>query len=359
MKRFIHILRSNRLVITATALLITLFFVFAFRQPRHDGQPLSHWVNQLYPYYFPQNQTNYDRAVDALRAIGPQAVPHLIAQVETDQRWLDQTLVGVGSHWSPARTTLSVRRQSRLRAVRALAELGPLATNAVPTLQHVSRQKNYLSHEADAALLRINAASLQPLCDTIATANPASGDWNQALNTLRALGPSAAPALPDLLPLLQHTNQSVRLRTLDLLRYIRGDAQLAAPPLLRCLTDTNSSIRTSALYTLDSTYPDAVRFHPDLIAAGLRDTNEVMRANAIRALRHVSQPQKPDYLADAIQMLNSNPSAQSSAMLFLKSMGPAARPALPDLQKIATNTLARTGIRRAALDTITAITNAP
>lgn len=115
----------------------------AFREPRYQGTSLSGWLPEF------QDQAVERRlvAADAIRHIGPDAVPYLVKYLETDpvreksrfSRRRIRVLDWLAAH-TPVKISVLRHPSARLQALAALDALGPAAKEALPTLEKLIDQ---------------------------------------------------------------------------------------------------------------------------------------------------------------------------------------------------------------------------
>ena len=146
----------------------------------------------------------------------------------------------------------------RHKAALSLAEIGQAASSAIPALINVLDDKD--------DIVRGSAAL--------------------ALSKIE--NPNAAPAIPKLIQiLLGDGSEFARRSSLDALVSLK---ELAVPALIPLLASDNPETRTvasEALYRVGSEAFEAT----DVLIDGLYDSTEVVRQNAVRALKRIDTPQ--------------------------------------------------------------------
>ena len=144
--------------------MIALVLAVCWRQaePRHQGKPLSFWLRGF------ESETMEARwqSAEALRQIGTNALPHLIAQLRQpvsrqEPRWR-QTLRMFLSKQSLIKITVPRPPDRRVEALAALDALGPLAKTAVPDLEALLHESPP-DHRAIMVLARIGPEALPAL----------------------------------------------------------------------------------------------------------------------------------------------------------------------------------------------------
>ncbi len=163
-------------------------------------------------------------------------------------------------------------------AADAVREMG---TNALPALLELIRSRDGRLKVALLDFLERHAAIRIAL-------NPASYRQERAIGGFHALGPVAAPAIPELIALLGEPYASdAAARALNAL------GPDTVPPLARAVTDADPAVRARAAQILGWLGPEARAAVPALVAA-LQHDDAGVRALAADALRHIA----PDIVED-------------------------------------------------------------
>lgn len=226
-------------------------------EPQHDGKPLSHWLAGL--DLNTRGFEDHAKAVEALVAIGPPAVPRLrelLDDVDIDKR--------IGA----ATALLRIDPEAELPGVRERLEgsdprlaismaYGMIRSNvgaevAVPVLAQTMRDPDYYLH-------------------------------NQSIKALGELGPQSAAAVPALAELLKHDDPEVRWRAAYTLVRIGPGATAAVPALREALADAEAKVREGAAYALGAIGPAAKEAREALRVAA-RDSDAQVRFRAAKAL---------------------------------------------------------------------------
>ena len=135
MKRVVKRQHRKYLLIGVLVLAASAIFVALWQrvpEPYYDGRPLSQWLEDLdgHTHTWGEGQ----RAILAIRAMGTNAVPFLVAELRRGARWepgLLEPVIDFGSD----------RRARAAAGLRALAPLG-LAKGAVPDLARMVEHGN-------------------------------------------------------------------------------------------------------------------------------------------------------------------------------------------------------------------------
>jgi HEAT repeat protein len=151
----------------------------------------------------------------------------------------------------------------------------------------------------------------------------------QALNRM---GSNAAPAVPMIGYLLAHEPQKVHDIMLKVLEDCVPEAQAAIPALQNCLTNSDVDLRINCartLWVLDNSQAETVR---PIAEACLDDPNAGPRIEAASLLWRMHRD-PAEVVPTLIALLgDSDTTFDFRTILLLKSMGPAAKDAVPALE---------------------------
>jgi len=91
--------RRKWVLVVVAAAALSILFVVGSNEPRYEGKRLSEWLQSLdstLPTYQPSEA---ERARNAVKAIGPRAVPHLISMMRcTDSNLRKRMISWCGRH---------------------------------------------------------------------------------------------------------------------------------------------------------------------------------------------------------------------------------------------------------------------
>lgn len=214
---------------------------------------------------------------------------------------------------------------ARVAAARALGKLGPRAAPAVPDLVGI--------------VDRLRGDELEPLQEAV-------------VETLGLIGSAARPALPAL------ARAAARTTDIELARKKAVDQILNAPDsanvdaLAVQLASRDPSLRVRAAKALADLGPAARGAAPALVVALADPDNDARRA-AIAAYRAVLPGTKPPpefVRAIAVDLKDSDPTVRLLAARTLGRLGSAASAAAPDLDALRADI--DNDVRRAALDAL-------
>lgn len=209
------------LVASFAALVIAVGLYLATpEQPTHKGKLLDEWLEQ-YGSSSMSAGDGYktwrrDQASEAIREIGPNAIPHLLRMLrETDPEWREWL-----THLGLIRVPRKPSAIRNLRAVDGFRVLGSDATQAVPALVEIYEQ---------------NLSGVSRSC---------------AAQALAAIGPAASAALPSLLRGATNWRVEDRAVAVYALGEMRAAPTVVVPVLMTCLGDSNDVVRARAARAL-------------------------------------------------------------------------------------------------------------
>ena len=217
-----------------------------------------------------------------------------------------------------SRLTRDTQASVRLAAVGALKTMGPAAVEAVPALvERLADEDLGVRREAARALARVGGARFDSAVAALADALRTSKD--------AGLREEAAHALSE-----------------------AGHNAAALAALLDALNDRDARVREEALHALGympATHADHVL---PALRTGLRDTDESVRAAAVRAAARLGVPGL-SVLVEAL--LDSALIVRWWATVEIGNLGPSARDAVPALQRALQDE--KPGVREAAARALT------
>jgi HEAT repeats len=302
-------LRSPKAIRFALAIvgLTALVLVLVPHEPWYDWHRLSYWVDRV-----DGPGADQERAKEAIREIGPKAIPFLFKKIrstETQRRrgsvWFKLS-PGLQSFFGPDPSIYD-------KITYALNLLGP---SAIPSLR----------------------AALQ---------YPSSEVQVAALNAITMMGPKADTTLPALVQLLNQTSAELRVRVTVAIGEL-GTARTQAIPaltaaLVTALRDSNTetigsrvSVCQAVARVLGRMGPDAKSAIPALTIL-LDDPKLYSRQEAAIALWQINHD--TNLVSRLIRELEQAPDAGEyrTRLQVLAALGPAAQPAVPVILRVMTN----------------------
>jgi HEAT repeat protein len=236
------------------------FVVFAFsavaKEPAYHHKPLARWL-KAYDSAKP-GSADEAQSIDAIRHIGTNAVPALIAMLTTRDINVQQS------------------------AVHGFEILGELGDSGVPALTNLLFSTNPVVNILAAnSLGYIGAAALPGLMNALT--NHSYNMATLAALSIPEMGTNALPAVPCFLRDLASRNHFVRERAADALGNLHLEPEIVVPALTNLLTDPSLTARCLALNSL-AQFGDMGRPAIPVIMPLLEDTDATVRASATNAL---------------------------------------------------------------------------
>lgn len=287
-------IERRRLVLIGGFLVIGLgaaYFFYSQREPVDQGKTWSAWFKALdhSPPCSAEKQVflgDQLQAVEALRRIGPQAMPLIVSELRAKDWPLKLRLLRWARQHSFTNFEFTPASERRDKAMVVCALLGP---KSEPALSELTR---LLDHSD--AVVRASAVCTIGNIRTVAGI-PAllktSRDTNVlvrcfamlALGTLGNMSAKPDAVIPTLIEGMQDTNAAVRLKALVALENFAGATAAALPPLLKALEDPETHIRPYAARALGKCSGQTNLVVPALLKA-VRDADPHLRLQATVAL---------------------------------------------------------------------------
>lgn len=287
-------------------------------EPKWNGKTLTEWLNKLQaadaafrvapaeqnPKMFATRMQERAEAASAIYMIGPAAVPHLVAKLQTHDSPMRAHLAG-WSKWAGWSAHPFSSDESR----RKLALLGLTA----------------LESQAELALPALSAEFFR-------------SDENDAV--LRALTSIGKPAVPVLRAGLTNANVSVRRNALTGLTWFNTNANAAQADLRLLFTDPDATVRGLALYACSITAMTNENVLPLLLPSCHDSDREVRRwvasALGMAAVRLGGDSEGVQQAATAIAglMADTDAETRSRAIGAMRQAKSAAEPHIPALMEL-------------------------
>ncbi|MGK0362470.1 MAG: HEAT repeat protein [Bradymonadia bacterium] len=251
---------------------------------------------------------------------------------------------------------------ARAAAARALSRIGPVAKRAVGTLaKHVREADTQVSIWSRYALTRLDPEhedSLKPLMTILGEPLLREAMHAQALEILQGWMHGRETQLaPALIALLKEaapgSEDELRWLALQISRVAGGDLKQLLPELVRAASDPAHPIRAAAMDALGALGAQA-QGAGATVKAALGDADETVRAAAARAYGAVEDG------GDAVKtlslkLLDKSHGVRAAALEGLRSLGDAAKAALPDVQAALKD--ASQSVRAAAAETLATLSD--
>lgn len=266
-----------------------------------------------------------DQAEAALAAIGPEAVPFLIAALDERPTALETALLRLNRRIGFPRIEVSSTPQLRVRAAEQLARLAPHDPSAVPALVRAfTDDHSTVVSEAQRSLRRIGAQRAVPKL-LHALSKRDARTRRCAAEVLRDFGSKASDATPELLELLTDRSEGVRVEAAHALATVGGRA--AVPRLTRALGDKSPSVRAAAANALATLGPEAASACGELHQR-LKDKHSDVRVACAKAVWMI---QRDAGAAVPVLVAALQEPVSWEAALVLARIGPSASNAVPAL----------------------------
>ncbi|APW61985.1 HEAT repeat domain-containing protein [Paludisphaera borealis] len=231
--------------------------------------------------------------------------------------------------------------QVRLLVLDAVTSLGPDAAPAVPALVHTLKtnyggqrsEETHQDYRSALALAAIGKPAVEPLRGLLKDKETKEGVQAEVVMALGRIGADAAPAVPDLIPLLGDKSERIRLEAAHSLGTV-GAA--ATDPLIAACSDKNIITRSRAVEALgwSSTPDDRVR---RAVFDRARDDAPEVRAEAVRALARLKPADDDALLAVVKESLRSTDEPVRLAVVdLLVERRPLLAKLSPELQTLLT-----------------------
>jgi len=212
------------------------------REPEYDGLPLSEYLRSL-----TYSQVRLERSArDAIRAMGSDAVPHLINILDARESRFKTWFNEVADRQSFIRFRFQPLGPRQVHATMACQELGPIAAPAIPSLARLLDDPQ-LGHLAVAALAEIGPQTFPLLTNALASRWPSIRF--AAVGHLRLTRPRER-ALPPLLAALRSDESQMRNLAAESLGALGFHSQEVIAALTALLDDPDTTVRVNAARSL-------------------------------------------------------------------------------------------------------------
>jgi hypothetical protein len=273
------------LVLLACALLVVPGVVILVRtsEPSYGGRSLSQWL-EIY-YFVAKTPAEQQIAVEAVRKIGTNAVPHLLKWMRYEQgaHPVTETLAEKVPESSYLLHFLYGPERRALTAPIGFEILGPEASAAVSDLAQLMNDPRTggAPELAIQALVHLGKDALAPLITTLT--NRQARRRADIAHQLHYLGTNARPAIPVLITLLDDKDAGVATGVAWSLARIRLEPALVVPALTNALRNPNPQLRGTFVMALARYGQQALPAVPALLGT-LHDPNPQVRAVTSNAL---------------------------------------------------------------------------
>jgi HEAT repeat protein len=250
--RRLIILMSPMALVLATGV---AFHTPARKEPEYQERPLNSWLYQMVQTKLDKNPYDHEQAAEAVRQIGPKALPNLMDLLRTEDAGAKRTVI----KWAAKKKLFGVK-------------FTPAA---------VSREYAAVGYEALGSVARVH---IPALCE-ILTNHPTAHARLCAARSLGFIGVGSDGAASALLRGVRDENEWVRNDSLWALGRIQAELDLVAATLIDALDDSFPVARENAAIALGNYGPRASAAVP-----ALRRTRSINRAAALSLARIEPDP---------------------------------------------------------------------
>jgi hypothetical protein len=285
-----------------------LWWAVRGRGPRYEGHPVSYWLTRL-------GSANWGKQVEARRAfrnMGATAVPSLIAELQREEspfqrkfktyarrvpllkRFVAPTIIETGAPEGPAICTLQFHFLHQ-HAARALGEIGPAASNAIPLLQANAGQIS--PPIVRAALMKIRNEPHTPL--TFTSTNLNASLWWLDVSVAAEFHEESQALVPHLCRALWSSNLNQVEIAAEALGRIHSNPEIVVPALMNAVyrlegkPGVNDGGLTFCYWALSQFQREATPAVPDLRQC-LTNSGSMggIRCFALRSLSQILPPEE-------------------------------------------------------------------
>lgn len=242
------------------------------REPVYKGKPLSYWAEMTQDQkldFGPSAQAL--EAIEAVRAIGPAAIPYLLKWIQPP--WKNSILPG--------------------GAVESFKVLGPQAKSAIPQLAKILNKRPGSIDDESARTSAAEALSyLGPdaVPVLLAAATNLQGQQLQweVIQDLGHFGTNGIAAIPALLAWTHDKDQEVRLGAVNAVGAIGQQPEVVIPVLLAALRDSDPLVRRDAAEALGN-FGKAAKSAVSALIQALDDPDWQAQTGAIGGLGRIGE----------------------------------------------------------------------
>ncbi len=280
------------LAVVGGLIVVTLgLYVARQKEPEHAGRSLSEWI----AIYGPAGGTfaSVDEASEAIRAIGTNGLPYLLKWLNFQpRRWqvaLETRLPDLPS-WlresTPVQRLIYDDYERAGAAMLAFKALGSTAAPAVPELHRMVCQTNDTSASNRALFALASIGTEAVPAITNILATTPLAGSPFMLTCLIGMGTNAAAAAPALISNLRHPDSRVAAMSANFLSGLRFDPSNAVPALIIGLSDPAAAVRTESARALGA-YGTAAHLALPALTNLLGDRELSVREMATNAIKSI------------------------------------------------------------------------
>ena len=241
------------LALVAVVAVLVLFWPRGPKEPVYQGKRLTEWIQQAqWPTRrFPTQpeRERADAARQAIKAIGTNALPYLVSEfVRPESKWRTSF-----NRWASKHPSIRFRfADFDTRVLAAANGLGILGRDAAPALPTLAE---YLGDSRMGFTAAMAMGKAEDLAIPYFLKAIASGDSLAAENAGKVIANlmqmrDTEPAIPGLIQMLQHTNESTRRVAAWTLGGLRSQTEAMVPALTTALSDPVAIVQFHAAHAL-------------------------------------------------------------------------------------------------------------
>ena len=275
--------KKQRLVGAAALLTAIIGLIFVWPSgPSYKGQSTGKWFNRA--WFSPWEP---DLGKEAVRALGPKAVPFLVRRLEAApsaglEGWLSQVSSTAGELYRQR------KQMWQVRAAYLLGEMGPAAKGAESNLVRAAASSSWsLRGEATVALMKIRQQPPDALIEKLKDTSDWRA-WYENAMMVGQFGSRAEAAVPVFLEALKDTNNIIQAHALIALGMIARQPDRCIPAIVPFLSSPNVSDRQKALGALLDFGTNALVARK-AIQTRLTDSDWFVRTLAGRAMKKLGR----------------------------------------------------------------------
>src|SRR5579872_1378095 len=225
-------------------------------EPVYQGKPLRLWLETYDTPGFIANGPEWQKADEAVRQIGTNAVPALLRMLCKKDSPLALKFIALAQKQQFIKIRHIPAVTLNYQAAVGFQSLGSEAKDAIPALVEIYERN--ISRQSQRATAEI----------------------------LGSLGPVAKQAIPALLRGATNAEFAARLDAVTTLGQIHAEPKVVIPALIKSLGDSNALVRNAASSSLGSFGPEAKAAVPALLRM-LSDKNPFVTANVTNSLKQI------------------------------------------------------------------------
>ncbi len=284
--------RFSLLILALIGLIV--FLSLPPREPIINGQPLSYRLGHM--AFVGLQDSNIENSSaefhSVLPAIDDRCVPALIDELNWTPSPMLRSAERLSRDWFHTRFPVQEPADRRIESALVLGWLGPRASNAIPTLEKLSRLRDPESDASEsvrgaaiAALILIRHDAMQACArKSLELLDPDRNDYSDAVSFL---GTNAAPCVPIFVEAIQTaTNMKVKVTAVWALGAIHSRPELSLLPLKTMLKEKDVLPRYEAAAALGC-FGSAAKPAWNELAACLHDPDETVRFFTTNALQKI------------------------------------------------------------------------